>query len=132
MRGIWRGSRTVEPPIGNRPRLTSKSPKVAEALGHPDVGALEDLGAARDAVPLDGGDHRFPGAVMAQHGLPVEVGIGLEPVPVLLALHALPGQCLEVHPGAEGAPGAGEHDRADRVVLVGLDPAVVQADQHRQ
>ncbi|CAM5696838.1 hypothetical protein SCALM49S_08238 [Streptomyces californicus] len=31
MRGIWRGRRTVEPPIGKRPRRTSKSPNTAPA-----------------------------------------------------------------------------------------------------
>jgi hypothetical protein len=100
--------------------------------GDADVGALEHLGAARDAVPLDGGDDRLARAVVAQHRLPVQVGIGPEAVAVPLPRHAVPGEGLEVHPGAEAAARPREHDGADRVVGVGLGPAVVEADQHRQ
>ena len=59
VKGIWRRSRTVEPPRGNRPRRASKTPKVALSRSYPDVGCLEDLSTACDGVALDRCDQRL-------------------------------------------------------------------------
>jgi hypothetical protein len=115
-----------------QPALHLEEPERGGLPRDPDVGPLEDLGTAGHAVALDRGDHGFARPVVPQHRLPVQIGVGLEAVPVLLALHPLAREGLEVHARAERAARAGEDDRADGVVRVGLDPAVVQADQHRQ
>ena len=67
------GRRQAEPPSGNRPRLASHTPKIALFARDADVGALQDLGAARDRVALDRGDQRLDEAVVAQQRLPVRV-----------------------------------------------------------
>src|SRR2546423_5789563 len=46
---------------------------------HPDVGGLEDLGAAGDGRPLDGRHDRLARLVVAEQRLPMKVGGGGEP-----------------------------------------------------
>ena len=66
---------------------------------------------------------------MTQQGLPVQVGVGVEPVPVGVLLG--PGrEGLEVHPRAEVAAGAGEDRHPQVVVVLQLLPGVLHADQH--
>ena len=49
--------------------------ELGRLAGHPDLGGLEDLGAAGHAVALDRGDDRLRRAEVAQQRLPVQVGV---------------------------------------------------------
>ena len=92
--GICRRRRIVEPPSGNRPRFASVDAEHRGVSRHADVGALQDLGAARDRVALDRRDHRLHRPVVPQQRLPVQVGHLLHAllhlrVGLLLAAHRL-------------------------------------------
>jgi hypothetical protein len=116
--------------MGKRPPADLADAELRGGAGDPDVGRLQDLGAAGDAGALDGGDERLLQAVVAEEGLPVQVGVGGEaglPLVVGRVVHL-----LEVTPGREVAAGAGEDGDPDAVVAVDHLPGIGQAGQHLQ
>jgi hypothetical protein len=105
----------------------------ARALaGDPDLGRLEDLGAAGDRDAFDRGDDRLRRPVAAQQGLPVKVRIGLHARlhvdRSLLARIACHG--AQVRPRTEVPARARQDDAADVGIVRGLDIRVVHEHEH--
>src|SRR5215471_2926699 len=120
-RQTYRGAAEREQPPA---RLGDAEPRAL--AGHPDVGGLEDLGAARDGRPLDGGDQRLG------QPAPLEQRLDHRGVPVpgairgVLVVHG-----LQVGPGAERAARAGQHADPDPGIGVHLVPGLAHQGHHR-
>ncbi len=100
--------------------------------GDPDLGGLEDLGAAGHAVALDGGDDRLRRAEVAQQRLPVQVRVlgqraaVSSPMPVARALRSMPEQKSPPAPVRMPTRSAGSssscfHASAARASMSGLN-----------
>ncbi|CKS41822.1 Uncharacterised protein [Mycobacterium tuberculosis] len=95
--------------------------------GDPDVGALQDLGAAGDRGPLDGGDQRFGQAAPFEQGIDARrvVAAVLERV-----ARRFLGCRLEVHAGAKVATGSGEDAATDVGIVVDAIPGLHHDSHH--
>ena len=95
--------------------------------GHPDVGALQDLGAAGDGRALDGGDQRLGQPAALEQA--VDAGRVVAAVLERVA-RRLGGGGLEVHPRAEVAAGAGEDADPDVGIVVDAVPGLDHDREH--
>ena len=98
--------------------------------GHPDVGALEDLGAAGDGRPLHRGDERFgEAAALEQRGQPGQVPSSAVALLELVARGG-PVHRLEVGARAEGAARAGQDGHPDLRIVVDAVPRLGHDRHH--
>ena len=100
----------------------------------PDVGALQQLGAAGDGDALDRGEQRLRRLIVPQQALVGKVGVlchARRHVDLGVGLLGVARHRAQVGPGAEVALGAGEDDRTDVVVGTRFDHRVVHPHEHR-
>ena len=102
-------------------------PNLALSPGDADVGALQDLGAARDGRTLDRGDQRLGQATALQQRVDARrvVAAVLERIARRLGRRG-----LEVHPRAEVAARAGEDAGADLRIVVDAIPGLDHDREH--
>ena len=118
---------------GISPQCTSRIESYASGGDDPDVGAERDLGAAADAVAVDGGDHRRRQELPAVGDALGEVGV----LAVAAGEHVLDraaarGEAHQVEAGAEALAGAVQDDRTDRGVGGDLVDRGVDGLEHRE
>ena len=106
----------------------------ARALGRDaQIGALHQLHAARDGGAVDRGDHRLLDVEAAQQGLGAQLAIlekaAVELVGGLARLRHQRDQLAEVGARAEDVARAGDHDRANGIVVARLDIGVGEVAQ---
>jgi hypothetical protein len=96
---------------------------------HPDVGALEDLGATGHCVALDRRNDRLHRPVVSEKRLPVEVRhLGHQLLELFVPLAAAHG--LEVGAGAEDVAATREDRDPQLGILVEQSPGAVHPCQH--